>query len=110
MVNSKIEIILIQPLVNALSLMISYKEFRLYEKLKKKSDDEQNIKYKKDGSLDMRYSSSIKLFGKEYKKLMIQENRKYNNVCDFPPESYREEIINMTESELGKYFCKDFEN
>tara|TARA_Y100000389_G_scaffold182441_1_gene199046 strand:+ start:1158 stop:1430 length:273 start_codon:yes stop_codon:yes gene_type:complete len=90
--------------------MISYKEFRLYEKLKKKNSHEQNIKYKHNGSLDMRYSSSIKLFGKEYKKLMIQENRKYNNVCNFPHESYRQEILKMTESELVEYFCKDLKN
>ena len=86
--------------------MISYKELQLYEKLKQKSHDEQNIKYKKDGTLDMRYSSSRKLFGKEYKNLMIQENRKYNNICDFPPECYREEILKMTESELMNYFGK----
>ena len=86
--------------------MISYKEFRLYEKLKKKSSSEQNIKYKKDGSLDMRYSANLKLFGKEYKKLMLLENRKYNTVCDFPPESYRKEILEMTERELEDFFRK----
>lgn len=84
--------------------MISYKEFALYEKLKKKSTSDQNIKYKNDGSLDMRYSANQKLFGKEYKKLVLLENRKYNSVCDFPPKYYRDEILNMTENELVGLF------
>lgn len=90
--------------------MISYKEFELYEKLKKKSSSEQNTKYKKDGLLDMRYSANQKLFGKEYKKLVLLENRKYNNVCNFPSEYYRDEILNMTESELIDCFCKLYKN
>ena len=90
--------------------MISYKEFRLYEKLKKKSDSDQNIKYKRDGTLDMRYSDNLKLFGREYKKSMIQENRKYNNVCDIPPEYFREEILKMTESELRGFYKIEIES
>lgn len=90
--------------------MISYKEFHLYEKLKKKPGAEQNIKYKKDGSLDMRYSDNLILFGKEYKRLMLLENRKYNDVCDFPPESYRDGILKMTDNELVDSFCKKYKN
>mgnify|MGYP001246749718 CR=1 FL=1 len=83
--------------------MISYKEFLLYEKLKKKYNNEQNIIYKKDGSLDMRYSDSKKLFAKEYKKLMLLENRKYNNISNVPSEYYRDEILKLTERDLLQY-------
>lgn len=84
--------------------MISYKEFQFYEKIKEKYSSKENIKYKKDGSLDMRYSFNRKLFGKEYKNFMILENRKYNKVYDSPDKNYREEILKMTENEICKLF------
>ena len=64
------------------------------------------MKYKRDGTLDMRYSENVRLFGKEYKNFMLMENRNYNNICDSFVDSYREDIIHLTEKEIDDYYRK----
>ena len=88
--------------------MISSKELRVHEKLKEKynSKTAPDMKYKRDGTLDMRYSENVRLFGKEYKNLLLMENRNYNNICDSFVDSYREDIINLTEKEIDDYYRK----
>jgi len=88
--------------------MISSKENEVSEKLKQKYNLERapNMKYKKNGTLDMRYKENIKLFSEEYKKMMLTDNRKHNNIYRGPIECYRQDIIDMTEKELVEYSLK----
>lgn len=85
--------------------MISSKEKQVYDAMKEKYNYQKNpnMKYKRDGTLDMRYSENIKLFGEEYKHTMLLENRKHNNVYNGPDECYREVILNLTEREMVHY-------
>jgi hypothetical protein len=88
--------------------MISSKEKQVYDAMKEKynSQNNPNMKYKKDGTLDMRYRENMKLFGEEYKKIMLRENRKYNHVCNDHCESYRKDILEMTEEEIVEVYNK----
>ena len=76
--------------------MISSKEMKLYKDFNEKFDvlNAPNLKRKKDGTLDMRYGENIKLFGKEYKRCLLLENRKYNNICNEEIFDYRQELLN----------------
>ena len=76
--------------------MISSKEVKLYERFNKTFNlsNAPNLKRKKDGTLDMRYGENIKLFGKEYKRCLLIENRKYNNICNEEIFDYRKELLN----------------
>tara|TARA_B100001996_G_C18282789_1_gene447630 strand:+ start:309 stop:557 length:249 start_codon:yes stop_codon:yes gene_type:complete len=75
--------------------MISTKEHWLYEKIRNKYNSKNfpNLKYKKDGTLDMRYTENIRLFSKEYKNMLLLENRKYNDIYDGFVINYREELL-----------------
>ena len=103
---NKIETPLIQSDETIMRKMISSKELKLYDKLNKNSNLKKNIKYKKDGSLDMRYNMNKKIFREEYKNLILLENRKYNNISLLSEESYRTEILRLKEDELKNLFSK----
>lgn len=82
--------------------MNSDKESALYEKFYKKYNvfKYPELKHKKNGTLDMRYGENARLFGVEYKKMMLIENRKHNDVCNSPDKHYREYILKMTEVDI----------
>ena len=82
--------------------MNSDKESLLYNRFYQKYNIYRypELKHKKDGTLDMRYRENIQLFGKEYKKYLLKENRKFNTVYDGPYECYRQDILNLTEEEI----------
>ena len=85
--------------------MNSDQESRLYENFNKKYNVYKfpELKHKKDGTLDMRYSENIRLFGEEYKKSILEENRKNNIVYDGPYECYRADILKMSEEQILCY-------
>lgn len=83
-------------------MMNSDQESQLYENFNKKYNVYRypELKHKKDGTLDMRYSENIRLFGEEYKKCILEENRKNNIVYDGPYECYRADILKMSEEQI----------
>ena len=83
--------------------MISSKEARVYESVKQKVAGKPNMKRKKDGTLDMRYSENIKYFCGEYKLRMLVENRKHNEICHEKHIEYRKEIVNLSEKQLMEF-------
>jgi len=83
--------------------MISSKEARVYEIVKQKVASKPNMKRKKDGTLDMRYSENIKYFSEEYKLRMLVENRKHNEICHEKHIEYRKEIVNLSEKQLMEF-------
>lgn len=89
--------------------MISSKEKQVYDAMKEKYNSQKNpnMKYKKDGTLDMRYRENMKLFSQEYKKLMLRENRKHNNICNDNCKYYREDILILTEEEIVRFYNKN---
>lgn len=88
--------------------MISCKEIKIYDVIEKKYNHKNypNMNYRKDGRLDMRYSENVKIFVKEYKKYMLIENRKYNNICNGPNDNYREDILKLTDKEILDFHKK----
>lgn len=91
--------------VKALNIMNADKESLLYNRFYQKYNVYRypELKHKKDGTLDMRYSENIQLFGKEYKKYLLKENRKYNIVYDGPYECYRSDILKLSEEDIAYY-------
>lgn len=62
------------------------------------------VKNTKNGELDFRYSVNRKIFRDEYKRCMLEENRKYNVINLGTTVNYRDEILNMSEEQLLNYF------
>ena len=62
------------------------------------------IKRTLKGTIDMRYTSNIRIFSEIYKQQLINLNRRDNGLVDGPMEetnnNYRDEIINLTEDEI----------
>tara|TARA_B110001450_G_C17624819_1_gene482713 strand:- start:733 stop:1008 length:276 start_codon:yes stop_codon:yes gene_type:complete len=75
--------------------MISSKEMKLYKRFNETLNvsNAPKLKRKKDGTLDMRYGENLKLFGEEYKRYLLLENRKYNNICNKETFDYRQELL-----------------
>ena len=85
--------------------MISSKEHQVFERMNQKYiKSGSNLKFKKDGTLDMRYSQNIKLFCEEYKKMMLLENRKHNDICQEKSPQYRDDILKLSEKQLVDYY------
>ena len=84
--------------------MISSEADQVVENVKRKNEGGLNLKYKKDGTLDMRYSKNVKMFREEYKSMLLLENRKHNNICHEINKEYRNDILNLSEEQLVKYF------
>ena len=88
--------------------MISSKELQVFERMNQKYiKNGSNLKLKKDGTLDMRYGENIKLFCQEYKKIMLLENRKYNDICQEKHSQYRDDILKLSEKQLADYYLKN---
>lgn len=86
--------------------MISSKELEVHENLKKlyNAKNAPHMKYKKDGTLDMRYGENIRLYSNEYKKNLLMENRAHNDICEGRVDCYRKCLISLAESEIVEYF------
>jgi hypothetical protein len=63
--------------------------------------NDNKLKLKTDGTLDMRYMYNRKYYHTMYKKYIIEINRSHNKVCNVDVNSnYRDEIINLSESDI----------
>tara|TARA_A100001011_G_C14314403_1_gene847204 strand:- start:4341 stop:4643 length:303 start_codon:yes stop_codon:yes gene_type:complete len=88
--------------------MISSKEHQVFERMNQKYiKNGSNLKLKKDGTLDMRYGENIKLFCQEYKKIMLLENRKYNDICQEKQSQHRDDILKLSEKQFENYYLKN---
>lgn len=59
------------------------------------------LKIKTDGTLDFRYSEAKRIFREEFKRMELDENRRYNKItADIIPINYRKEIIELNEVDM----------
>jgi len=61
------------------------------------------LKFKNDGTLDLRYKMIRYLFREEFKKQLLLENRRHNTRNDKHEGNYRQEIIDLDETGIANF-------
>lgn len=59
------------------------------------------LKFKSDGTLDLRYKMTKHLFREEFKKQILLENRRHNRINDKHEGNYRQEILDLDENDIA---------
>lgn len=61
------------------------------------------LKFKSDGTLDLRYKMTKHLFREEFKNQILLGNRRHNRINDKREGNYRQEILDLDENDIATF-------